>query len=97
MPQSLKNLLKNPRFVGGTLIVLWAVFLLYKNSQLDPVHVHLLPFVALEIKISVVIAGAAIVGSVLTLLVQNYWRRWRSSKPASESASTADLNKRTVA
>jgi len=85
---------KSPKFVVGTIIVLWLVYVIYENFQLDPIKIKLIPFVAiLDLHVSAVIIGAAIFGSAATLVLQFFWRR-RSSKNGS---STAAASSKTVA
>ena len=88
--------LKNPKFIATSIVILWLLYILYENFQLPPVSIKLIPLMAtLDFKVSAVIIGSAILGSGLTFLGQHYWRRWRSSTPASDS--TASLKSRTVA
>jgi hypothetical protein len=80
---------KNPKFILGAIVTLWLASVLYENFQLDPIQIKLLPFFSfatLQIKVSAVIIGAMIVGSLITLVVQRVWRRMRSSKNGSQSA-----------
>jgi hypothetical protein len=88
---------KNPKFIVGTIVVLWVAYVIYSNFQLDPIKVHLLPFAAtLDLRVSAVIIGAAIFGSISTLVVQWLWKR-RSSKKAAESATASPVRASTVA
>jgi uncharacterized integral membrane protein len=86
--------LKNPKFIVGALVVLWVAYVLYKNHQLEPVTFYLLPFgiLVFQLKISVVVVGAAIFGALVTLAIQWLWKR--RSKNASPAASASS---RTVA
>ncbi|MGH7813986.1 MAG: hypothetical protein ACREQI_08295 [Candidatus Binataceae bacterium] len=67
---------KNPKFIIGTIVVLWVAYVIYANFQLKPVEFTLLPFgVVLTFQLSVVVIGAAIFGALVTLIVQWLWRR----------------------
>ncbi len=88
---------KNPKFIIGAIVTLWAAYVVWANFQLEPVKVRLLPFdVTLDFRVSAVIIGAVIFGSAVTLIVQWLWRR-RSSKNASESAAASAASTKTVA
>jgi hypothetical protein len=84
--------LKNPKFIAGAIVALWVVYVVSKNFQLDPIKIWLLPWVSLQLKVSAVIIGAGLFGSLLTLAIQYQWRRWKSSNPTAVS-SAADSNK----
>ena len=92
---------KSPTFLKGAgiaVLVAWVAWIIYKNFQLAPIEIHLIPLMAtLNFTVSSVIIGAAIVGSIATLLVQHQWRRWRSSKNAVESPAASVASSRTVA
>lgn len=80
---------KRPKFWIGAIVILWLGYIVYANFQLEPVEIRIVPrFVVLQLKVSAVIIGSAIFGSVATLLIQFVWRR-RSSKNASQSAAAA--------
>ena len=86
--------LKSPKFIAGAIITAWVIYVIAGNFQLDPIQIHLLPFIAtLQFKVSAVIIAAAIFGSAVTLIVQYQWKRWNSSKPASASAAGGDSSK----
>ena len=88
---------KNPKVIIGAIIVLWVAYIIGSNFQLEPVSIHLIPFAAtLDFKVSAVIIGAAIFGSVATLIIQWLWKR-RSSKNGSTSAAASAASNRTVA
>jgi hypothetical protein len=88
---------KNPKFIIGTIVVLWLAYIIYQNFQLDPVKVHLIPFAAtLDFKVSAVIIGSMIFGSAATLVIQWLWKR-RSSKHGSEFSTAPVSNTSTVA
>jgi hypothetical protein len=91
---NLPAFLKNPKVIGGAIIAAWVIYVITENFQLDPIQIHLLPFIAtLQFKVSAVIIVAAIFGSVVTLAVQHQWKRWNSSKPASASAASGESSK----
>jgi uncharacterized integral membrane protein len=79
--------LKNPRFIVSAIAVAWIAYVVYFNSQLDPIKVRLLPFVSLQFNVSAVILGAMVAGVLLTLWVQAIWRRSRASRNAPVSAT----------
>ena len=66
---------KNPKFIIGTVVVLWVLYVIYKNFEFAPIHFHLLPFVLIEVKLSTLIIAAMIFGALATLLIQWLWRR----------------------
>lgn len=84
---------KNPKFIIGTLVVLWVVYIIYANSQVDLVQFYLLPFnmLVFRLRLSAVIIGASIFGAVATLIIQWLWRR--PSNVASTSPAPAPSNK----
>ena len=67
---------KNPKFIIGTIVVLWVAYVIYANFQIDMVTFYLLPFniLKLQLRLSAVIIGAAIFGAVATLVIQWLWR-----------------------
>jgi hypothetical protein len=79
--------LKSPRFIVGAIIVAWIAYVIYFNSQLEPIQIKLLPFITLQFNVSAVIGGAMIIGAVIALAVQSFWRRWRASTNAPVSAT----------
>jgi uncharacterized integral membrane protein len=82
---------KTPRFIVGTILVLWVAYVIYANFQLDPVRFYLLPFHVLELqlRLSAVLIGAAIFGAIVTFVVQWLWRRSKNgSAPAVVSSRT---------
>jgi hypothetical protein len=80
---------KNPKFIIGTIVVLWVAYILYANFQPKVVDFYLLPFgVIIQFKLSSVIIGAAIFGALVTLAVQYLWRR-PSNDTSSITAPTA--------
>jgi len=96
VPAFLKNLLKDPQFDATVIIVLWVVYIIGKNFE-PTVDFHLIPLLApLKIPVWWIVIGSAIFGCLATIAVQYSWRRRRSSKPISESA-TAPVSNSTVA
>src|SRR5271157_3177650 len=89
---------KSPKFMIGTIIVLWLVYIIYENFQLPRVEIHLLPFglLILQLPVSAILIGAAIFGAIATLVIQWLWKR-RSSKNNSASAPASASSARTVA
>ncbi len=77
---------KSPKFIIGAIVVLWIIYVIYANFEPEPIPVFLLPFGALQLsfRLSAVIIGAALFGSLATIVIQVLWRR-RSSKNASPS------------
>ena len=97
MPAFLKNLLKDPKFDATVIIVIWLVYVVGENFKLDPVQFRLIPFWRpLLVPVSEIVIGAIIFGCLATIAIQYYWRRKRSSKPISASAS-APVSNSTVA
>lgn len=91
---------KNPKFIGGAIVVLWVAYVVYWNHRLDPIDIQLLPFLKpAQLNVSSVIIGAAIFGCAATLAVQLLWRRGRSKNgsvaPSASPASSEST--RTVA
>ncbi len=67
---------KSPKFIIGTLVVLWVAYIIYANFQPKTVDFYLLPFgVIIQFKLSSVIIGASIFGVLVTLIIQLMWRR----------------------
>ncbi|MGA6971348.1 MAG: hypothetical protein ABSD30_18380 [Candidatus Binatus sp.] len=75
---------KNPKFIIGTIVVVWVLYVIYANFQIDMVTFYLLPFniLKLQLRLSAVIIGAAIFGAVATLVIQWVWRRPSNSSSA---------------
>jgi hypothetical protein len=80
---------KSPKFIIGAIVVLWVAFIIYANFQLAPVEVRLLPFKILvfQLRVSAVVIGSAIFGSVVTLVIQFLWNRRSSSKNAASAGA----------
>ncbi len=77
---------KSPKFIIGTIVVLWVAYVIYANFQPKTVDFYLLPFgVIVQFKLSTVIIGAAIFGAVATIVIHWLWRR----PPNSSSSATA--------
>ena len=89
--------LKNPKFIGAAILVAWVIYVVTANFQLPPIGIHLLPYAQLQFNVSAVIVAAAIFGSLVTLGVQFFWKRWRTSKPASELSPAPGESSKTVA
>lgn len=76
---------RNPKFIIGTIVVLWVAYIIYANFQPKVVDFYLLPFgVIIQFKLSSVIIGAAIFGVLATLIIQYMWRR-----PSNDTSSVA--------
>ncbi len=74
---------KSPKFIIGTIVVLWVAYVIYANFQPKTVDFYLLPFGAIvQFKLSTVIIGAAIFGAVATIVIQWLWRRPSNSSSA---------------
>jgi hypothetical protein len=83
--------LKNPKFIISAIIVAWLAYVIYANSELEPVSFRMLPFgVQLSINVSGLVVACLIAGSVLTLAGQWLWRRWRASSHDSVSATASE-------
>ncbi len=90
---------KNPKFIIGTLVVLWVAYVIYEGFQLEPIKIKLLPFAAtIDFRVSAVIIGSMLFGSIATLVIQWFWRRpSNSSSVASAPTSTSGPRSSTVA
>lgn len=87
---------KNPKFIGGVIVILWVAYVVYWNHRLDPIQIQLFPFIKpAQLNVSSVIVGAAVFGCLATLAVQFLWRRGRSKNGS--TASTAPASSKTVA
>jgi len=82
---------KNPKFIIGTIVVLWVAYIIYKNFQLEMVTFYLLPFdiLKLQVRLSAALIGAAIFGAVATLVIQWLWRRPSNSSSAASAPPSA--------
>ncbi|HVA40375.1 MAG TPA: hypothetical protein VNF49_06905 [Candidatus Binataceae bacterium] len=82
---------KNPKFIGGTIVVLWVAYVVYWNYRLNPIDIQLLPVLKpAQLSVSSVIIGAALFGCLATLAVQLLWRRGRSKNGSAASTAPAD-------
>jgi len=80
--------LKNPKFIGGAIVVLWVAYVVYWNHRLDPINIQIFPLLKpVQLNVSSVIIGAAVFGCLATLMIQLFWRRGRSKNGS--TASTA--------
>ncbi len=87
---------KWPKFWIGLVIILWLVYVISANLD-QSVTIFVVPFLVQPIvRVSAVVIGALIAGSILTLLVQFAWRR-RASKYAAASVAAAESSTSTVA
>jgi len=75
---------KNPKFIIGTIVVLWAAYVIYANFQIDMVTFYLLPFniLTLKLRLSAVIIGAVIFGAVAAIVIHWLWVRPSNSSSA---------------
>jgi hypothetical protein len=80
---------KNPKFIIGTIVVLWVAYVIYANFQIDMVTFYLLPFniLKLQLRLSAVIIGAAIFGALATIVIHWLWVRPSNSS----SSATAPM------
>jgi hypothetical protein len=78
---------KNPKFIGATIVVLWVAYLIWANLHMNPVQIHLFPFIViLSINVSGLMVVSALFGALAVVVIQFLWKR-RSSKNASVSAA----------
>ncbi len=85
---------KNPKFIGGVIVVLWVAYVVYWNYRLTPIYIQLFPFLKpAQLSVSSVIIGAALFGCLATIAVQFLWRRGRSKNGSAASTAAADSNK----
>lgn len=85
------SFLKNPKFIFGTLVVLWVAYVIYYNLDTS-VEFRLLPFriLVLQLRVSAIVAGAAVFGSLATLVIQFFWnRRSKNGSPPASAISSA--------
>ena len=78
---------KNPKFIIGTIVILWVAYVIYANFQIEMVTFYLLPFniLKLQLRLSAVIIGAAIFGAVATIVIHWLWMRPSNSVSAAAS------------
>jgi hypothetical protein len=87
---------KSPKFWVSAIVILWLLYLIDGNLE-QPVEIYIIPhFLHRTVRVAAVMAASAIVGSILTIVVQFAWRR-RASKNASISAAAAASSTKTVA
>ena len=85
---------KNPKFIGGAIVVLWVAYIVYWNYRLEPINIQLFPVMKPEqLSVSSVIIGSAVFGCVATLVIQFLWRRGRSKNGSAASSAPATSNK----
>jgi hypothetical protein len=88
---------KQPKFWGAAVIVLWLSYVIGANLA-QMVTIHVVPWLVQPmLKVSSIVIASALVGAGLTLLVQYYWRRFRTSKNASQSTPAPGASSSTVA
>ena len=89
---------KNPKFIGGAIVVLWVAYVVYWNYRLEPINIQLFPVMKPEqLSVSSVIIGSAVFGCVATLVTQFLWRRGRSKNGSATSSAPAATSSNTVA
>jgi hypothetical protein len=83
-PPAMPAFAKNPKFIIGTIVILWVLYVLYANFQIDMVTFYLLPFniLKLQLRLSAVIIGAAIFGAVAAIVIHWLWVRPSNSSSA---------------
>jgi hypothetical protein len=87
---------KRPKFWIVAILILWLIYIIDSNFQLNPVEIRLVPkLVILQLRVSAVIIASAIVGSAATLIIQYYWRN-RRSNIGSRSTVESPSSTRTV-
>ena len=82
---------KNPKFIIGTIVILWVAYVIYANFQIEMVTFYLLPFniLKLQLRLSAVIIGAAIFGAVATIVIHWLWTRPSNSVSPAASMPTS--------
>ena len=87
---------KWPRFWIGLIVILWLAYILSGNLE-TAVTIWVVPFLVHPmVRLSWIIFASAILGALLTLLIQFEMRR-RSSKYASASAAAPASSSNTAA
>jgi len=87
---------KNPKLWVSVIVILWIFYLVDDNLD-QSVELYVIPhFFHRPIRVGTLMAASAIVGSILTLVAQLFWRR-RSSKKASVSTAAPVSSSNTVA
>ena len=85
------SFLKNPKFIAGVLVVLWVAYIIFNNLE-KSVDFRLLPFniLTLQLRVSAIAIASAVFGSIVTLVIQFYWRRRsKNASSASPAVSTS--------
>lgn len=92
----MSELWKNPKFWLSVILILWIFYLIEDNLD-QSVELYVIPhFFHRPVRVGTLMAISAIVGSILTLIVQMFWRR-RSSKKASVSTAAPASSSNTSA
>jgi hypothetical protein len=87
---------KSPQFWITAIVILWLLYLIDGNLE-QPVELYIIPhFLHRTVRVASVMAGSAVIGSILTIVIQVAWRR-RASKNASVSTAAAASSSKTVA
>ena len=87
---------KSPKFWISAIVILWIFYLIDGNLE-QPVELYIIPhFLHRTVRVATVMAASAVVGSILTIVIQFAWRR-RASKNASVSTAVASSSSKTVA
>ncbi len=86
------DFIKTPRFIISAIVLLWVIYIVYANFQVDMVKFYLLPFgvLTLQLKLSAIVIGAAIFGALVIVAIQFMWRRG-SSNPSTSSSATVSV------
>ena len=86
------DFVKTPKFIISTIVVLWVLYIIYANFQVDTVKFYLLPFgiLTLQLKLSAIVIGSALFGAGALFAIQYFWRRG-SSKPTLSSNATVSV------
>jgi hypothetical protein len=85
------SFVKSPKFIISTLVVLWVLYIIYANFQVDTVKFYLLPFgvLTLQLKLSAIVIGSALFGAAALFAIQYFWRRGSSNPSVSSSATVS--------
>jgi len=80
---------KNPRFIVGTIVLLWLAYVIEEAFHIQPVEFKLIPFTSkIEFNVSAIIVISAIFGSLATLVIQYLWRRRSKNGSSAQPASS---------
>jgi hypothetical protein len=88
---TMPSFLKNPKLIAGVLVVLWIAYIIFNNLE-KSVDFRLLPFniLTLQLRVSAIVIASAVFGSIVTLVIQFYWkRRSKNASSASPAVSTS--------